>query len=575
MKWFNNLKVSKKVMIASLVFVLLIIALSVQSVNFGTHSINGFNKFYDMEFMPVRYLNRIMRNLLQIRVNMLQQYLAARADDWKEVDRRQNDTRELAKDYMDQWEKYKATLFSDEGRTLAREWEALYVKPQEMRNNFVEALYKKQFDDAGRYMGLWAEGYRDLRNKTDELINSKTAFAEQEKTDIIAEAMESRTLSLMILAFSLIISAIVTVVLSRSVSRPVKLGLAFADKIAAGDLTERIDLDQEDELGMLGKTLNKAADSLESLISNVILSSQNLAQAVDQISSGNQNLSQRTSEQASALEEIASTIEEATAAINQNADNAIEAQNLSVNSSRMAEEGGVLVNDAVMSINEINNTSKKIGEIISVINEIAFQTNLLALNAAVEAARAGEQGRGFAVVAGEVRNLAQRSGNAAKEINNLIQNSLEMIDRGTEKVNKRGDALKEIIGSINTVGGVITEIAAASNEQKAGVNQINVAVSEMDSMTQQNAALVEETASASEEMANQAQELLAMVKQFTISENLTHGLAGEKRREIHLRAAERVPAAAKKGNGATAHGRTVHDGDEIGRNLADEGFEQF
>jgi methyl-accepting chemotaxis protein len=298
----------------------------------------------------------------------------------------------------------------------------------------------------------------------------------------------------------------------------VNKGLAFAGRIAEGDLTGRIDVDRDDELGMLGKSLNSAADSLAALISSVISASQNLAQAVEQITSGNQNLSQRTSEQASSLEEIASTIEQATAAINQNADNAADARKLSAASLKMAEEGGRLVSDAVASINQINSTSKKIGEIISVINEITFQTNLLALNASVEAARAGEQGRGFAVVAGEVRNLAQRSGGAAKEITELIKGSLEMIETGTQKANKSGDALKKIIESINNVDSVIVEIAEATNEQKAGITQINLAVSEMDSMTQQNAALVEETASAGESMAGQAQELLAMVRQFRISD---------------------------------------------------------
>ena len=580
MKWFNNLKVGKKVFIASAIFVALIVTISAQSIFFGTTTINSFNRFYEKEFIPVCYLNQIMRDFLQIRVNMLQQQKAALAGDWKEVDKRQDDTNELGKEYTDLWGKYKETIYTKEGEKLAGEVEALFASPQQMRKKFIEALYKKNYDEADSQLVLWADEYRKLRDKTDELIKTKTTIADNNKNTLIEQAQGSRMTSSIILIASFLISILVTLVLSRAVSRPVKLGLAFAKKIAEGDLTDRIDLDQKDELGMLGKSLNNAAEGLESLISNVIISSQNLAQAVEQISSGNQNLSQRTSEQASALEEIASTIEEATAAINQNADNAVEAQKLSTNSSKKAEEGGILVNDAVVSINEINNTSKKIGEIISVINEIAFQTNLLALNAAVEAARAGEQGRGFAVVAGEVRNLAQRSGNAAKEINDLIQNSLEMIDSGTEKVNKSGEALKQIIESITSVGGVITEIAEASNEQKAGINQINIAVSEMDNMTQQNAALVEETASASEQMANQAQELLEMVKRFTISESLKKETTIGKHKEIHLRAAEQAQAKKKNGDGKGARRqiqetRPMHEHQDVDSALAEDGFEQF
>ena len=229
---------------------------------------------------------------------------------------------------------------------------------------------------------------------------------------------------------------------------------------------------------------------------------------MDQISSGNQNLSQRTSEQASSLEEIASTIEEATATINQNAENAARARDLTDTGVTKSMEGNRIAIEAVSSIIEMNESSKKVADIIAVINEIAFQTNLLALNAAVEAARAGEQGRGFAVVAGEVRNLAQRSGNAAKEIEKLIKDTVGKVETSTELVNKTGNALTEIAEAAKISAQIISEISRGEPGAEAGINQINNAIAEMDNMTQQNASLVEETASASEEMANQAQELL-------------------------------------------------------------------
>jgi methyl-accepting chemotaxis protein len=245
-------------------------------------------------------------------------------------------------------------------------------------------------------------------------------------------------------------------------------------------------------------------------------------------------------------------------------------------------EGGKLVSEAVDSINEINETSKKIGEIITVVNEISFQTNLLALNAAVEAARAGEQGRGFAVVAGEVRNLAQRSGSAAKEIGELIKNSVNMIENGTEKVNRSGESLNEIIKSVRNVSQVIAEITEASNEQKSGMQQINIAITEMDSMTQQNAALVEETASASEQMANQAQELLGMMKKFRVKEGLTRELTLHKHKEVHLRAAEMAKKEAKttqktiqKGAGVKEDSEPVQNKETLKDHLSSEGFEEF
>lgn len=305
--------------------------------------------------------------------------------------------------------------------------------------------------------------------------------------------------------------------------------------MADGDMSTRYSGKiTKDEFGELSQALNQSSSNLEKLIAEIIMSSQNLVRAVEEIASGNENLSQRTSEQASSLEEIAATVEETNASTKQNAGNAKEADSLAERSSRLALEGGGIVEKAVISIEQINKSSKKISEIINMINEISFQTNLLALNAAVEAARAGDQGRGFAVVAGEVRNLAQRSASAAKEIGTLIKDSVSTFDEGTSLVTESGEALKEIILSVQQVKDIISEIAAASEEQSRGIEQINTAVTDMDTMTQQNAALVEETAAASEEMANQAQELLSMVEKFKIRDELTGDSENFKRKEIRI-----------------------------------------
>ena len=317
----------------------------------------------------------------------------------------------------------------------------------------------------------------------------------------------------------LILAIILSWLTAKRISDPITDVISTLNETAKGDFTVTIDSKYEnsnDEIGILSKRFNQFISKMSKTIGDIVFSSQNLVKTVEEIAKGNENLSQRTSEQASSLEEIAATVEEASASTRQNAGNAIEASTLAENSSKMAIEGGNIVEEAVHAIGEINSSSKKISEIITMINEIAFQTNLLALNAAVEAARAGDQGRGFAVVAGEVRNLAQRSAGAAKEIEKLIADSTGKIDEGTGLVNKSGEALKEIINSAKQVNEIINEIAASSDEQRRGIEQINTAITEMDTMTQQNAALVEETASASEEMSNQAQELLSMVKQFKI-----------------------------------------------------------
>ncbi len=317
----------------------------------------------------------------------------------------------------------------------------------------------------------------------------------------------------------LILGAILAYVIGSGITKPVIIAVDHANIMARLDLSRDVPemlINRNDEIGMLGKAFHALSEEIRKTIAEIIKSSQLVASSSDQISKDNLNLSQRTSEQASAIEEIAATIEEANANTRQSSDNAGEASRISDNSLLLARSGGKVVEEAVKSIGEINQSSRKIAEIISMINEIAFQTNLLALNAAVEAARAGDQGRGFAVVAGEVRNLAQRAGSASKEIGILIKDSVDKIEKGTELVNKSGEALKEIIESVMQVSNIVSEMAAASEEQRGGIEQINLAITEMDTMTQQNAALVEETAAASEEMSSQASELQSMVSRFIV-----------------------------------------------------------
>jgi methyl-accepting chemotaxis protein len=406
--------------------------------------------------------------------------------------------------------------------------------------------FRRKIDDkdlrsAKMLLDRWLTEFHPLRDKIDELIDLQQKEGERLKTDYEAAAMSSIALGFVILAIAVSAGAVIMLVFSRKIKReiggePAEV-MAIAGRIADGDLTVKVNIQAGDTSSAMA-AMRRMAENLERMITDIIVASQNLAQAVEQISSGNQNMSQRTSEQASSLEEIAATVEEATAAINQNCENATRASGLAEDSTRLAEEGGLLVTAAVTSINAINSAGVKIGNIVSAINEIAFQTNLLALNAAVEAARAGEQGRGFAVVAGEVRNLAQRAGNAAKEIGELIKDSLAKIDEGTGKVNRSGEALREIIASVNNVRQMVSEITASSNEQKQGISQINAAINDLDGVTQQNAALVEETASASEEMANQAKELLGMTERFRIRETAMMSARESNHKDVRIHASD-------------------------------------
>ena len=381
-----------------------------------------------------------------------------------------------------------------------------YPKPGETEAN-PKRSYSKSF-----------EPYRWVIGTGNYIDDIRMVVSEQEKEN--NRYINTLIMTVIIIAVVLtFLIVIISIYFGNSITLPIIEAAKIANRLSEGDLTGRIDpklAERNDEVGTLVVSINNAEEKLEEMISSLINGMQNLYYVTEQINQGNQSLSQRTIEQASALEEIASTIEETTATMTQNSENASHADDASIASSHFAEEGGELVNSAVSSINEISDSSKKIGEIISVINEIAFQTNLLALNAAVEAARAGEQGRGFAVVAGEVRNLAQRSGDAAKQIGELIRDSIGKIAKGTEQANSSGEAISEIIKSVKNVTNLITEINAASNEQKSGMEQINIAIMELDKMTQENSALVEETAAASEEMASQAEDLINMTKMFKI-----------------------------------------------------------
>ena len=306
-------------------------------------------------------------------------------------------------------------------------------------------------------------------------------------------------------------------VIGRSVVKPIQQAVEIAGTVADGDLSARIAARGKDEAARLLRELQRMQANLSQVVSGVRRNAEGVATASAQIAQGNQDLSSRTEEQASALQQTAATMEQLGTTVRNNAANAMQANQLAQGASAFASQGGEVVSKVVSTMQGINDSSRKIGDIIGVIDGIAFQTNILALNAAVEAARAGEQGRGFAVVASEVRSLAQRSAEAAKEIKHLIGRSVEQVEQGTLLVDEAGKTMGEIVGSIRRVSDIVAEIASASAEQSSGVQQVGLAVSQMDQATQQNAALVEESAAAAESLKGQAQQLVQAVAVFKLS----------------------------------------------------------
>jgi methyl-accepting chemotaxis protein len=304
----------------------------------------------------------------------------------------------------------------------------------------------------------------------------------------------------------------------NAAARPLRMATSVLGRVAEGDLTVEADDMNQIHTTKLGKALNRMTAELRSLVGEVVRTSHAVADTSAQIAQGNLDLSQRTEEQASTLEQTASSMEELTSTVAQNAQNALQASQVAISASDEARKGGLVVNQVVETMTGISEYSRRIGDIIGIIDGIAFQTNILALNAAVEAARAGEHGRGFGVVAAEVRNLAQRSAAAAKEIKALIAQSASKVEVGTQLVGDAGRTMSEIVSSVQKVSDLIAEIAAASQEQSVGISQVNNSVVQMEQVVQQNASLVEEASAATEAMKGQANLLLQMVARFNLGD---------------------------------------------------------
>ncbi len=393
----------------------------------------------------------------------------------------------------------------------------------QLEKKYLEAL--KQYDsskfDSAQIVDALVKGMdREPTEKIDQIVafvsERSALIREQNRQTAQAQSDLAEKTILLALLILTAVGAGFTYWIITSVTRPLNSAIDIARTVASGDLTTKINVVSKDETGQLMHALKDMNENLMRIVTQVRNGTDAIATGSNQIAAGNLDLSSRTEQQASALEETASSMEEITSTVKQNADNAKQANQLAASASDIAVKGGDVVSQVVTTMGSINEASRKIVDIISVIDGIAFQTNILALNAAVEAARAGEQGRGFAVVATEVRNLAQRSASAAKEIKELIGASVERVEAGGRLVAQAGTTMDEIVESVKRVTDIMAEISSASQEQSAGIEQVNQAITQMDEVTQQNAALVEEAAAAAASLQNQAAQLAQTVGSFKL-----------------------------------------------------------
>jgi len=471
-----------------------------------------------------------------------------------------------------EWNAYMATYLTPDERKLAEEF--AQAQKKYVAEGIIPALEALKVLDTqagiAALHGPMTTLMVPVREKLDALIKLQldVAKAEYEKSQTAYSWIRGLAVAGVLLGVGL--AMLVGWWLILAITRPLNAAVQVASSVAGGDLTQKITAQSTDETGQLMYALKNMNDSLVQIVSQVRAGTDAIGTASAEIAAGNQDLSARTEQQASSLEETASSLEELTSTVKQNADNARQANQLAQSASDVANRGGMVVSQVVETMGSINESSKKISDIITVIDGIAFQTNILALNAAVEAARAGEQGRGFAVVASEVRNLAQRSAAAAKEIKTLINDSVEKVGAGSKLVDEAGATMQEIVDSIRHVTDIMGEITAASQEQTAGIEQINQAVSQMDQVTQQNASLVEQAAAAAEAMREQAASLAQAVGVFRLEKAHMQGTpsgAVAPRQPANLPARTGKPVPAPRTTPAPAPARPT--------TTAADGWEEF
>ena len=516
----NQLKISTRILLMLSVLATLLIFIGLLGLYGMSQTNERMRSIYEDSAVPLKQLGDINYLANRNRILVMDMMLTlAREGEQSQLDKRYSELQKNQVELLAIWKAYKVTKMTPQEAQLATEMEkiglAYTIKAQLPTAKALAAR------DLATGSGLYESQISPQAPAFQKAINALKVL----QTEIAAEEYQAArnfydgqlVLSIGSIVLGLAAAAVLGWALQQGIRNSLKEAMAAAHAVASGDLTHRIQVLGRDEISELLRELTKMQASLSDVVQRVRGGAESVSTASAEIAQGNQDLSSRTESQASALEETAASMEQLSSTVQQNADNARQANQLASNAASVAVQGGEVVGQVVETMRGISESSRQIAEIINVIDGIAFQTNILALNAAVEAARAGEQGRGFAVVASEVRNLAQRSAEAAKEIKQLITDSVSRVEQGTGQVDQAGATMNEIVNSIRRVSDIVAEISAASTEQSAGVSQVGEAVMQLDQTTQQNAAMVEEMSAAASSLRSQAQDLVQTVAAFKVN----------------------------------------------------------
>jgi methyl-accepting chemotaxis protein len=512
----RNLKIGQRLGFAFAMLLALLVLITFIGITGISKTFGSVQNMYTASVVPLGAISKVEYFALRNRILVMDMIMNSTpeniSDRNKELIR---NSEALDKD----WKEYKDNQLPPEAQSIIKEFEPAYAA---FENQLLiaarDSLLANKKEEATtifieRSRTLGPPVFKMIANLKD--LQIKSAKGQFDAASAVNSSV--KTFTLVVALLSILLGLFLAWLITRSITRPMNAAVKISQTVTSGDLTSYIEVNSKDETGMLLNALNEMNENLQNIVGNVRSGTDAISTSISQIASGNLDLSARTESQASSLEETAAAMEELTSTVKQNADNARQANQLAVSASEVAIKGGKVVGEVVHTMGSINASSKQIVNIIAVIDGIAFQTNILALNAAVEAARAGEQGRGFAVVASEVRNLAQRSASAAKEIKQLIDDSVNKVSNGSRLVDQAGLTMQEIVGSIKQVADIMREISSASNEQTQGIDQIHQTITDLDNATQQNAALVEQAAAATGSLQDQATNLANLVSVFKIN----------------------------------------------------------